>query len=372
MTIDSGLTPPTDSLTRATKAPERSVIFRPRAILIALGVLLGVAAVIGFLVLAQGALTLIAISIFIALALDPGVRFFEKKRGQARPLAVASVGSIALILLALLGLVFIPLLVEQVARFVDSVPGMVAAISGGDGPLGFLERDYHVVEHVERSISGLGADLLAGGAEPVLSLLGGVAASLVGAMLIIFLTMFMLLEGPDWRSRLIRLVPAQARPRTRRIAAAVYEAIGGFVTGNLLASFLGGIVATLILLILGVPFALPVGLLVAIVELIPFIGPFIAIALCSLVALAQGPVTAVIVLVALIIYHVIEGNTLRPLIYGRRLELSPLVVLIAILIGSEVAGILGALVALPVAGSIQAVIREVSSDPPEAPATGFT
>jgi len=354
----------------SNRAPERAIVFRPRAVLVLLGVLLGVGALVGFLILAQGALTLIAVAIFLTLALDPAVAFFER-RGRSRAVGVASVFIFAIGVVALLALVFIPLLVEQIARFIESIPGVVAAISAGNGPLGFLERDYQVVERVQALSENLTSDLLTGGAAPVLALIGGVAATVVGIIVIIFLTLFMLLEGPEWRARIIDLFPRKNRGRAGRIANAVYGAVGGFITGNLLASLLGGVVATILLLIIGVQYALPVGLLVVLVELIPFIGPLFAIALCTAVAVPRGPVATIIVLAVLIVYHVIEGNTLRPLIYGRALELSPLAVLVSILIGVEVAGILGALVALPVAGSIQAVLREFTSTPtPETDGTG--
>jgi predicted PurR-regulated permease PerM len=119
------------------------------------------------------------------------------------------------------------------------------------------------------------------------------------------------------------------------------------------------VVATIIMLVTGVPYAIPLGLFVAIIELVPYPGPLVATVLVTAVALTQGVVTALVVLVLLLVYHMIEGHTLRPLVYGRALKLSPLAVLIAILLGTEMAGILGALAAIPIAGSIQVIIREL-------------
>jgi predicted PurR-regulated permease PerM len=215
-----------------------------------------------------------------------------------------------------------------------------------------------VVEHVRKATSGSGGGLTAS-AEPALSVVKGVASTLLGVVIIAFLTLFMLLEGPEWRQRVTELVPEHNREATERVGAGVYRSVGGFVTGNLLASFLAGVVATIIMLAAGVPYAIPIGLFVAIIELVPYIGPAVATVLVGAVALTKSPATAIIVVGLLVVYHAIEGHSLRPLIYGRALQLSPLAVLIAILLGTEIAGILGALAAIPVAGSIQVILGEV-------------
>jgi predicted PurR-regulated permease PerM len=334
------------------------VLFHPRSVLSGLGVLLGVAAALGFVILAQAGLTLIAIALFLALALNVAVEFFQR-RGLGRGLAVAAVYSLALGVFSLLGLVFIPPLVDQITKFVHALPGLVDDLTKGHGPLGFLERKYQVVERVRSATTGKSAGGLLGEAGSAFSAIQGVATTVVGLIIIAFLTFFMLLEGPEWRRRFMELIPAKNRPTAERIGAGIYKAVGGFVTGNLLASLLAGVVATIIMLGTGVPYAVPLGLFVAIIELVPYLGPLVATVLVTAVALTQGVVTALVVLVLLLVYHMIEGHTLRPLVYGRALKLSPLAVLIAILLGTEMAGILGALAAIPIAGSIQVIISEI-------------
>jgi predicted PurR-regulated permease PerM len=193
----------------------------------------------------------------------------------------------------------------------------------------------------------------------VLGLVKGVATTVIGAFLIVFLTLFMLLEGPAWRVRLMDLVPDRRRGSVERVGAGIYRAVSGFVVGNLLASFLAGLVATVILLVAGVPYAIPLGLFVAIIEVVPYLGPLVATVVMAAVALTQGLVPGLVVVISIVIYHLIEGHTLRPLIYGRAVDLSPLVVLIAIILGTEIAGILGALAAIPVAGAIQVILAEL-------------
>jgi predicted PurR-regulated permease PerM len=337
---------------------ERVVTFRPRTVLIVIGVLLAVAATLGFVLLAQQGLTIIAIALFLSIALNPAVEYFQG-HGLSRSMAVATVTLLAVIVFALLALVFIPPLVTQISRFITALPDLTNDLTKGRGPLGFLERRYHIVEEVRKATTRQGPGGLTGAATPALGIAKSVATLVGESFIIAFLTLFMLLEGPEWRERLTGLIPQRHRGPTERIAAGVYRSVIGFVTGNLLASILAGVVATILLLIVQVPYAFPLGLFTAIVELVPYIGPAIVTVLLSLVALATGPVTAGVVLAVMVVYHLIEGHTLRPLIYGRALRLSALAVLIAIILGTEVAGILGALAAIPIAGSVQVVISEI-------------
>ncbi|MGI8750110.1 MAG: AI-2E family transporter [Thermoleophilaceae bacterium] len=334
-------------------------MFRPRTVLAGLGIALSVAVALGFVILAQAGLTLIAIALFLALALNPAVEFFQR-RGLHRGQAVTAVYVLAVVVLALLALVFLPPLVTQITNFVNALPDLVGDLTKGKGPLGFMERKYHVVEEVRKATSKPGNGVT-GAADPALGIVKGVATTFVGLVIIAFLTLFMLLEGPEWRRRLIDLIPERHRVPAERIGAGVYRSVSGFVTGNLVASLLAGVFATVILLIVGVPYAVPLGLFTAIIELIPYLGPVVVTALLTLVALTVGPVAALVVFSLLLLYHMIEGHSIRPLIYGRSLELSALAVLIAILLGTEVAGILGALAAIPIAGSIQVIISELIS-----------
>ncbi|MEA2156777.1 MAG: hypothetical protein QOE11_2917 [Solirubrobacteraceae bacterium] len=325
--------------------------------MIVLGVVLAAGIALEFVLLTQKGLTLIAVALFLALALNPAVEFFQR-RGMGRGLAVAAVYGLVLVFFALLAVVFIPPLVTQISHFIDALPGIVQDLTKGRGPLGFLERKYHVVEAVRKATTQ-GSSGLPGVALPALGFVEGVATTLGGVVIIAFLTLFMLLEGPAWRKRTAALVPERHRPAAERIGAGVYRSVGGFVTGNLLASFLAGAVATVVLLIVGVPYAFPLGLFTAIIEVIPYIGPAVVTLLLSLVALTVSALAAGLVFGLMLVYHMVEGHTLRPLIYGRALNLSALAVLVAIILGSEIAGILGALAAIPVAGSIQVILAEI-------------
>jgi predicted PurR-regulated permease PerM len=154
-------------------------------------------------------------------------------------------------------------------------------------------------------------------------------------------------------------VPDPARPRWGRVFTGIYRTVGGYVVGNLLISVVAGVAAGITLFAVGVPFAIPLAILVAILDLIPLVGAALATAVVSLVALTESFTAAAIVAVVLIIYQQFENHVLQPLVYGRAVQLSPLAVLIAVLVGAELAGVLGALAAIPVGGSIAVIASEL-------------
>lgn len=338
-------------------APERVLVFPLRSFLAGVGVLVLLAAGIEFLLLAEAGLTLIAIAFFLALALNPAVNFYERRHFR-RGSAVAIVFAQALLVAALLGLVFIPPLVTQITNFIHALPGLVADLTKGHGPFGLLERKYHVVERVSDAVNRQGAGGLASATGTLVTVVNGIVTTVFGAVVIGFLALFMLLEGREWRTRTLELIPLKHRPRAQRVATGMYRAVGGFVTGNLLASLVAGLVATILLLVVGFPYAVPLGLFIAIIELVPYLGPVVAVILVGAAGLTQSVLAGVILAAVTIAYQAIEGHTLRPVLYGRAVQLSPLVVLIAIILGIELAGILGALVAIPIAGAVKAIVEE--------------
>src|SRR6185437_5766732 len=191
-----------------------------------------------------------------------------------------------------------------------------------------------------------------------LSLAKGVISIVVGAITIAFMTFFMLLEGPTWADRLYGLLPQRSQPRWRAVGRAIYRTVGGYVTGNLLISLIAGGLTTVVLLIMGVPYAVALGLIVGILDLIPLAGATIAAIIVGAVAFLHSVPAGIVVVVFFIVYQQVENHILQPVVYGRTVQLSPLVVLISVLIGAELAGVLGALGAIPVAGSIQVLIND--------------
>ncbi len=302
---------------------------------------------------AQGVLIWISVAAFFAMALNPAVGWLMEHGVRRRGLAVAIAYVGTLVAIALLGASFVPVLVDQVNNFVDAVPGYLDDLTRGRGRLGFLERDYHLVDRVREAISDGGASKVLGISGTAVAVTKSVVSAVIAVITIAFLTLFMLLEGPAWVERGYSLIPEESQPRWRNVGDQIYRTVGGYVTGNLAISLIAGVVSTLVLLLVGVPYAVALGLVVAILDLIPLAGATIAAILVTTVAFLDSPTAGVIILVFFVVYQQLENHVLQPIVYGRTVQLSPLAVLMAVLIGAQLAGVVGALAAIPVAGTIQ-------------------
>ncbi len=352
--------------------PERLVRFRLRTILSLLVIIIAVAVALEVIWIARHVLTWIAISLFLALALNPAVEWLQRWRGLKRRGAAAAVAYLlALGLVVAIGFTFVPTLVSQVNDFVDKLPDYAHDITHGQGRLGFLETKYHIQERIRKAVSDGGATKVLGLSGVAVSVAKSVISIVVASITILFMTYFMLLEGPSWVERGFGLLPESSRPRWRKVGHEIYRTVGGYVTGNLLISLIAGGLTTIVLLLLGVPYAVALGLIVAILDLIPLAGATIAAILIGTVAFIHSVPAGIIVVVFFIVYQQVENHVLQPLVYGRTVQLSPLAVLISILIGAELAGILGALGAIPVAGSIQVVINDWRAHRHEHPSTAL-
>src|ERR671932_2098106 len=341
---------------------DRFVHFPARTVFTVVGIVLAVAAVLEVLWIARHVLSWVLISLFLALALNPAVDWLQRHRIRRRGAAVGITYLGVLLAVAGLGALFIPTLVDQVNSFVHKTPDYAHDLTSGRGRLGFLETKYHVVEKVREQVNKGGASRILGLSGTALAVTKGVINAVVGTVTIIFLTFFMLLEGPKSAERIYELLPSESQPRWRRVGHDIYRTVGGYVTGNLLISLIAGISSTVVLLIMGVPYAVALGLIVAFLDLIPLAGATLAAIIVGTVAFIHGIVAGIVVITFFIVYQQVENHLLQPVVYGRTVQLSPLAVLVAVLIGAELAGVLGALAAIPVAGAIQVVIADWNRD----------
>jgi predicted PurR-regulated permease PerM len=335
------------------------VLFRPRAVLIVIGIVLATAALLEVLLVARGVIIWVFIAAFLALALNPAVEWFEahgvSRRGAA--VGITFVGAIGVIVAV--GALFVPTLVNEVNSFANAVPDYVEDLTKGRGRLGFLERDYHIVERIRAAIEEHGAGSILGVTAPALAVAQSVFSVIIGAVAIAFLTFFMLLDGPRLVERFYNFLPDSARPRWQRVGHEIYRTVGGYVTGNVVISVIAGVAAAIALFALGSKYSVALAVVVAILDLVPLAGATMAAVIVSTVVFIElGWVKGVIIIVFFLVYQQLENHVLQPIIYGRTVQLSPLVVLVSVLIGAELAGILGALAAIPVAGIVQAVGRE--------------
>ena len=336
---------------------ERVVRFRPTTILALLGIAIGVFLLLQVVWIARQVLTWVLIAVFLTLALNPAVDWFQRHGVRRRGMATGITVILVFAGLVLLGLLFIPTLVREVNGFAEALPGYVDDISNRRGRLGFLEREYQVTERVKDAVEEGGASRILGLTGTALAITKGIITAILATVTILFMTVFMLLEGPTWMERFYAMLPDSSRERWQGIGRKIYLTVGGYVTGNLLISIIAGITSTLVMLALGVPYAVALGLLVAILDLIPLAGATIAALIVCTIGFLQSLTVGIILIVFFILYQQIENHVLQPLVYSRTVRLSPLVILVSVLIGAQIAGVLGALAAIPVAGTIQVLLQ---------------
>jgi len=346
----------------------RTVVLTPRTALVLWATLIGLLAGLWVMWTAREVLTWIFVAVFLAVAISPAVGWLERHGIRRRGVAAGLV--YLAILLVIVGVLaaLLPPLISQVNSFIDAVPGYIQDLTKGRGPLGFLETKYHVVERTRQAIQGGGAGNLAGGAGALLSATQSLVKGVAATVTIVFLTFFLLLEGPTWMERIFGLMRPEPQRRWRGIAVEAQRVVGGYVSGNLLISLIASVLSTLVLLILSVPFPLALGLLVFVLDLIPLAGATIAAIILTLVALTQSVTAAVVVVVFFIVYQQIENHVLQPFVYGRTVSLSPLLALVSVLIGAALGGVLGALAAIPVAGCLQILVSDWHAQRAVAPA----
>jgi predicted PurR-regulated permease PerM len=343
---------------RAMTPPERVVEFRARTILQILLIVLAVAITLEVIWIARHVLAWVVIALFLALALNPLVGSIERRTGLGRGLAIGLAYLVVLVVIVGVGASFLPKLIDEVNGFVQATPNYVHDLTHGRGRLGFLERKYHVVEKVREQVQNGGAKKVLGLSGAALTVTRSVITLIAATITIVFLTFFMLLEGRGWMERIYALFPEHSQLRVRRIGDDIYKTVGGYVTGNILISLIAGASATVVLLVMGVPYAVALGLLVAILDLIPLAGATVAGVVIGIVAFLHSIPAGVVVVAFVIAYQQIENHFLQPVIYGRTVQLSALAVLVSVLVGAELAGVLGALAAIPVAGTIQVILRD--------------
>lgn len=348
----------TEGERRERAAGPVQVSFTAKTVVVWVSITIGALLVFALLYLALDAITSILIAALFAMALNPAVDALVA-RGLRRGHAAAVVFVIAFATLGALGLLVIPPLVTATTDFVEDLPRYLRDLDAERGPLAFLERRFHLGERLVDVYEQGGIAALFGLERPGADAARTAASTAVAVIAVPFLTFFMLLDGKRWIDGFLDAVPAGSRPRWERVLDGVYRTVGGYVTGNLLISLIAGTVAAVTLFATGVPYALPLAVIVAILDLIPLVGASAAVVACGVAALSQGVLETVIVVAVLLVYQQVENHVLMPIVYGRTVQLSALAVLVAILIGAELAGVLGALAAIPVAGSISVVVREL-------------
>jgi len=321
-------------------------------------------------------LLLIVVAGFVALILNPVVVALQNWGIRRRGLAVAVVTLWAVLAFVGLAVAFGYPIANGIAHLANILPSYVNSAEHGKGWIGHLARKYHVQAWVLHNESKL-VDFGKGLAKPALTLGKGAFSLLISLLTIFVLVMLLLLEGPKMRAGVLGLMSPERAARYSRVAREVNRSVAGYMLGNLLTSLIAGIVVFVTLLLLGVPFAFLWALWVALVDFLPMIGGALAGIPVVLFATGQSLTAGIITLVVFLVYTQIENHVLNPIVMSRTVRVNPLLVLLSVLvgasIGSWIGGIFGAfvaaLIAIPSAGAIQVLVREIwQSTAPQSPA----
>jgi predicted PurR-regulated permease PerM len=323
-----------------------------RVILVAVAIV----GVLYFLYLIRTVLGMLFIAVFLAVALGPIVEIFVRRKIK-RGVAILLTYLLLLATVFGLGLLVVPPIVTGVNNFVGNVPHYVDDLRKSNTFRKYDDK-YKITKKLNEQAKQLPTHL-SDAVSGLRSVTVGVFGVIIQLVTILVMAFFLLLDG----KRILRFALEQLGPqhgeRFWRISQDVYQAVGGFVAGNVFISVIAGLGAYIVMMLLDIPFAVPLAVLVAFFDLIPLVGSTIAGAVVAVVAAVVGfPTKLIIWVVYLVLYQQFENNVIQPVVYRRTVAIHPLVVIVAVLIGGSLLGVLGALLAIPIAATVQILVRE--------------
>ncbi len=309
-----------------------------------------------FAYLIREVIGLFLIAVFFAIAITPAVNWLNRHRVPRWVAILLVYLSIAASIFGI-GLLIVPPVVNGVSDISDDLPGYVDDLRHNQTFRDYDNR-YHITDKLREQAQEL-PNKLGDAAGTLRDVTVGVFNRFVQLFSILVITFFLVKDGSRLLNFLYRQAPPERARRLQRIAADISDAIAGYVFGNFVISILAGLVTYVTLRILGVPFAVPLAILFGFFDLIPLVGATLGGILVGIVvALVAFPVGLIVWAAVLILYQQVENNLIQPYVYGRAVELHPLIVIAAILIGAALLGVLGALMAIPAAAAVQAVVRD--------------
>ena len=300
-------------------------------------------------------LIVVGLALFIAVGLDPVVSWLTRKgwpRWAAVVVVLSSVAAVIGIFLA----TAIPPLTAQTTALVQKVPTYVKELQNHNSELGRLNDKYQLQSKMTTLLHSKGSSL-AGGVLGAGELVLSTFSEVLG---IIVLTIYFLAGLPSIKLFFYRLIPHSRRPRVILITDQITVKVGGYVLGNVLTSAIAGVGTTIWMIIFGIPYPALLGLLVAILDLIPVVGSTVGGFIVTLVALTVSLPVAVATLAFYVVYRLAEDYLIVPRIMGRTVQVPAVVSLVAVLLGGVLLGIVGALIAIPVAAGIRVILNEVT------------
>jgi predicted PurR-regulated permease PerM len=321
-------------------------------------ILLLVAACAGglyLLYLCRGVIRLVAIALFLAIALKPLVDLVSRGR-VPRSLAILALYLVLAAGIAGIGIVIVPAVAGEVKTFAHNAPSYIRDLRHNASFRHYDDR-YHITPKLQQDLQRLPSHL--GGATRTLGSVTVGAFSFIGQLVTVLSIAFLLLLHAEHYASLALDLTGERRERNERLLKQIAGAISGYVVGNLVISLLAGIATFAVLTILGVQYALAFAIVVAFFDLIPLVGATLGAIVVSLGTLTvHFPATTIIWIAFIIVWQRFEDYVVQPLVYRRAAQVNPIVTIVAVLAGAALLGILGALLAIPVAAAIQIILRE--------------
>ncbi len=316
-----------------------------------------VIAALYFSYLIRTVIGLFVIAAFFAVAIAPAVNWLDRRKVPRWVAILLVYLSIAASIFGI-GLLIIPPLVTGVESLSSDLPGYVDDLRNNQTFRDYDNR-YHITQKLKQQADQLPSKL-GDAAGTLRDVTVGVFSRFVQLFSILVITFFLVKDGSRLLEFFYKQIPEERARRFRKIAGDISDAISGYVFGNFVISILAGLVTYVTLRILGVPFALPLAILFGFFDLIPLVGATLGGILVGIVVAfaADFPIGVIVWTAVLILYQQVENNMIQPFVYGKAVQLHPLIVILAILVGAALLGVLGALMAIPAAAGIQAVVRD--------------
>ncbi|MEQ1702549.1 MAG: AI-2E family transporter [Ilumatobacteraceae bacterium] len=329
-----------------------------RTIIGAIGLVIAAVVLVETVLLAQRVIILIIVAGFFAIVLAPPVRALQRRLHLHRGVAITLV--VLLTLGSVLGLVavFFFAVREQLSSVLTDLPGTVRQAARGSGPVGNLVERLHLEDLVDKH-----SDALIRAAESVQdsmpNLVGRALEILLQIITVVVMTALMLSQSAVLGRTALGLVPEPRRDEVSEVSRQAASAVSGYMIGNLFISLCAGLTALLVLMILGVPNPVVIALWVAFADLIPLVGATLGAIVAVIAALLVSPGAGIAALVFFLVYQQFENSVLQVMVMSRTVKVNPLAVLLSVLIGVELFGFIGALLAIPVAGALSVVAKEI-------------
>ncbi|MCJ7725327.1 MAG: AI-2E family transporter [Acidimicrobiia bacterium] len=327
----------------------------PRLLLMVFGTIVGLWAAYHVLGRLRGLLILLAISLFLSIALEPGVNFLARK-GWRRGIATGALFLSGLIVVGLFIGLMVPLIVNQTIKLIDKIPSYVDQMAEFAARFGIEfsgERLAEAVSNLGQDLQGIGADV----AGSVFGVGTALLSTLLQLLTIGLFTFYMTAEGPKLRRTMLSMLPQVRQREVLRIIDIAIDKTGGYFYSRALLALFAASVAWAAFTIIGVPFALALALWLGVLsQFVPVFGTYLGGVLPLLIALLESPPKAIAVLVYIVVYQQLENYLLAPKITHHTMSLHPAVSFGSAIAGGTLMGIPGALMALPIAATIQAFV----------------